>query len=309
MQWWDVYVQVPKSADQTVSLQLQSLGSSSVVIYEETTLSPAADPPLASQAEDTGWTVLYGALPVDAALPVRLCALQQFLDTCPTIASTPRWKMYCRPVQEAYRTQWRHFFRPLEIAQRLVIRPPWDTTTIAPHLISLVLDPGLAFGTGLHPTTRLCLTLLARDGMPEPGGRFLDVGCGSGILSLAALKLGAAAAVGVDIDAQAVQVARRNAALNDLQNRADFFQGTVAAVQGRFDCIAANIYVGPLMHMMPALAQCLQPQGRLILSGVLAQQEAALLASLQDAGLQVQRRLVEAAWLALEARMPAPGAR
>ncbi|MGQ4809957.1 Ribosomal protein L11 methyltransferase [Candidatus Entotheonellaceae bacterium PAL068K] len=304
MQWWAVYVQVPEYADEMISGYLQDLGSPGVVIHEETVLSPGGDICLESRARGTGWTVLHGALPLDATLPVRLCALQQFLDTCPTHSSKPPWKLYGRLVQEAYCTQWRHFFRPLQIAQRLVIRPPWDTTTVSLHMASLVLDPGLAFGTGLHPTTRLCLTLLAQGLTSEPGACLLDVGCGSGILSLAGLKLGMQAAVGVDIDAQAVQVARRNAALNALQDRAYFLQGSVAALRGRFDCIAANIYLEPLIHMMPAFARCLQPQGRVILSGVLVQQETALQASLQAVGLHVQQRAVEAEWLALEARLP-----
>jgi ribosomal protein L11 methyltransferase len=303
MQWWDIYVQVPEPMEEVVSAYLQYLGSTGVVIYDRTNLSPAGMARLETDAHAAGWSVLYGALPADATLPVRVCALQQFLDASPASSPIPRWKLWCRPLQEvAYLTQWQRFFRPLNVAQRLMIRPPWDTTPVSPAMASLVLDPGLAFGTGLHPTTYQCLMLLAQCITPGRGGRLLDVGCGSGILSLAALKLGADTAVGVDIDAQAVDVARRNAMLNSLQEHVQFLEGTVDMATGQFTWIAANIYLSPLVAMMPAFAKCLAPQGSVILSGILEQQEAALQASLHAAGLEVQCRLAAEGWVALEGR-------
>jgi ribosomal protein L11 methyltransferase len=131
-------------------------------------------------------------------------------------------------------------------------------------------------------------------------GRLLDVGCGSGILSLAALKLGLEAAVGVDIDAQAVRVAAQNAALNNLQARAQFLPGSVDLVAGQFAVLTANIFLGPLVEMMDSLVQRVVPQGWVILSGILAHQELALRAAMQDAGLEVRQRLEEAGWVALE---------
>ena len=303
MPWWDIYVQVPESLSEAVSAYLQHLGSAGVVMYDGTALSPGEATWLDTAAHAADWTVLYGALPVDTTLPVRICALQQFLDTCPELSPAPCWKLYCRPRRDLeYLTQWRHFFHPLCIDQRLVIRPPWDTTPLAPGQESLRLDPGLAFGTGLHPTTHLCLTLLAQYMTPGQGKRLLDVGCGSGILSLAALKLGTHAAVGVDIDAQAVRVAKHNAVLNGLQERVQFLEGSLEMATGQFACITANIYLGPLMDMIPALVRCLAPRGNVILSGILEQQEAALRAALHAAGLDAQRRLTATGWVALVGR-------
>jgi ribosomal protein L11 methyltransferase len=307
MQWWDIYVQVPERVGDAVSAYLQYLGSTGVVVYERAALSLQKPGGIDYSARAAPWTVLYGALPFDAVLPIRVCALQQFLETCPTPTFTPHWQVYCRPSPEEYLTQWQQFFRPLCIEQRLVIRPPWETTEVDPHLDSLVLDPGLAFGTGLHPTTHLCLTLLAQQVVPHRQEHLLDVGCGSGILSLAALKLGMDTVVGVDIDARAVHVAQQNAALNGLQERCRFVKGSVDMVQGQFAWIVANVYLGPLVEMMPRLARCLVPGGRVILSGVLERQEATLRTSLQAAGLSMLQRVAEAGWVALEGQRPSAG--
>jgi ribosomal protein L11 methyltransferase len=303
MQWWDVYVQVPEHVAEVVSTYLWHAGSTGVVVYDRTALACGREIRLDSRARAATWTVLYGALPEDTTLPLRLCALQQFLDTCPHSSSGPLWKLSCRPSHEGYLTQWQQFFHPLCIEQRLVIHAPWATEAVPAGIESLLLDPGLAFGTGLHPTTHMCLRLLAQGIRPGQGGRLLDVGCGSGILSLAALKLGIDAAVGIDIDARAVRVAEQNATRNGLQDRTHFLKGSgVPLRQEAFLWIVANIYLGPLVEMMPTLAQRLMPQGSIILSGILERQEAALQASLQTAGLNLQQRLVEDGWVALKAR-------
>lgn len=302
MQWWDVYAQVPEGVSLAVGAYLQYLGSSGVVEYEATTLTPETETRLEHIPALPEWTVLYGAFPGDTTLPVRVCALQQFLTTCPMPASRPQWKLWCRQRRDqTYLTQWQHFFQPFVLAQRLLIRPPWETTAVPADLAVLTLDPGMAFGTGLHPTTRLCLSLLARRIQPASGGTMLDVGCGSGILSLAALKLGAELAVGVDIAAQAVRVARHNAMTNGLSARSLFAHASLDAVAARFTWIAANIYLGPLVEIMPGLVRCLASQGRIMVSGILESQETALRAAMQMAGLRVRDRMVEEGWIALEA--------
>lgn len=301
MQWWDVYVQVPEGVADAVSAHLHHLGSGGVVIYETTVLSPRPESCLYPGPQAVGWTVLYGAWPADATLVTRLCALQQFLNTCTYNATPCMWKLYCQPLREHdYLTQWQRFFPPLCVEGRLFIRPPWDSTPVPPTMTGLILDPGQAFGTGLHATTRLCLTLLIQRLLGQQWGRLLDVGCGSGILSLAALKLGLATAVAVDIDAQAIAVAEHNAALNALQDRVQFRQGSVETAEGQFAVITANIYLGPLVDMMPSLVQRLAPQGCVILAGILAHQEAALRAAMHTAGLEVERCLVEEGWVALQ---------
>jgi ribosomal protein L11 methyltransferase len=157
-------------------------------------------------------------------------------------------------------------FDPIPISPRLWIVPTWH---VAPdsHAINLKLDPGLAFGTGSHPTTRLCLRWL--DEHLRGGEQLLDYGCGSGVLAIAAARLGAARVDGVDIDTQAVTAARDNAALNEV---AAHFCLPGELAPGQYDMVVANILTNPLKGMAPLLAGRVRAGGRLVLSGILAEQ-------------------------------------
>jgi ribosomal protein L11 methyltransferase len=157
-------------------------------------------------------------------------------------------------------------FDPIRISQRLWIVPTWHTPT-DPAAINIALDPGLAFGTGSHPTTRLCLRWL--DGHLRGGETVLDYGCGSGILAIAAMKLGASNALGVDVDAQAVQASHDNAAAN--QVRADFYLPENVSLT-QYDVVVANILTNPLRALAPLLAGATKSGGRIVLSGVLGEQ-------------------------------------
>lgn len=154
--------------------------------------------------------------------------------------------------------------------QRLWVAPSWSPPPPgARHCLRL--DPGLAFGTGSHPTTALCLAWLARAPRLE-GARVLDFGCGSGILALAALQLGASAATAVDVDPQALAVTRDNAARNALQTGLEVMLPQALEAGRQFDLLVANILLGPLLELAPTLAGHLPPGGRLVLSGLLAEQ-------------------------------------
>ena len=158
-------------------------------------------------------------------------------------------------------------FEPISISPRLWIVPTWHTPT-DPGAINIVLDPGLAFGTGSHPTTRLCLRWL--DTNLQGGESVLDYGCGSGILAIAALKLGAARAVGVDVDLQAVNASRDNADANQVKNVRFYLPDK--APQSRYDLVVANILTNPLCMLAPLLANATRSGGRIVLSGILEEQ-------------------------------------
>lgn len=158
-------------------------------------------------------------------------------------------------------------FDPIPISARLWIVPTWHTPS-DPAAINIVLDPGLAFGTGSHPTTRLCLRWL--DNHMSQGVSVLDYGCGSGILAIAALKLGAARAVGVDVDRQAVVASRDNALANQV-SAVDFFLPD-AAPKEHYDLVVANILTNPLRMLAPLLAGATKQGGQIVLSGILQEQ-------------------------------------
>lgn len=167
-------------------------------------------------------------------------------------------------------------FDPIPISTRLWIVPTWHDAPDS-RAINLKLDPGLAFGTGSHPTTRLCLRWL--DEHLQGGETLLDYGCGSGILAIAAARLGAGRVDGVDIDPQAVSASRDNAALNEVT--AHFcLPGELAP--GQYDVVVANILTNPLKGMAPLLAGRVRPGGRLVLSGILAEQADEVMAVYRD---------------------------
>jgi ribosomal protein L11 methyltransferase len=157
-------------------------------------------------------------------------------------------------------------FQPVRVSSRLWVVPTWHVAP-APEAINLVIDPGLAFGTGTHPTTRLCLKWL--DTNLRGGERVLDYGCGSGILGIAAMKLGAAAATGVDIDPLALVAARHNAMQNQVMME---FVAADSAVPAAADVVLANILANPLKLLAPLLARSTRSGGRILLSGVLEHQ-------------------------------------
>ncbi len=158
-------------------------------------------------------------------------------------------------------------FEPIQISERLWIVPTWHTPS-NPQAINIVLDPGLAFGTGSHPTTRLCLRWL--DNNLLGGESVLDYGCGSGILAIAAIKLGAGRATGIDLDPQAIQAGSDNACANGVDN-IDFGL-PVAADLGMYDLVIANILTNPLRVLAPLLARATRPGGTIVLSGILDNQ-------------------------------------
>ncbi len=157
-------------------------------------------------------------------------------------------------------------FDPIRVSDRLWIVPSWHDTP-DPQAINLILDPGMAFGTGSHPTTRLCLEWLEQQ--VQAGDKVLDYGCGSGILGIAAAKLGAAYVAGVDIDPQAVEAARANAERNEVTAR---FEDSAEPVAGEYDLVVANILSNPLRVLAPAICAHVRKGGKLALSGILREQ-------------------------------------
>ncbi len=165
--------------------------------------------------------------------------------------------------------EWMDNFHPMRFGQRLWICPSWREIP-DPDAVNVMLDPGLAFGTGTHPTTSLCLEWL--DGLDLNGKTVIDFGCGSGILAIAALKLGAKEAIGIDIDPQAIQASRDNAERNGVSDRLTLYLSDKKPQTLSADVVVANILAGPLRELAPVIGALPQAGGLLGLSGVLATQ-------------------------------------
>ena len=217
----------------------------------------------------------------------------------------PIGELTTRVVHEAdWAEAWKAHFPVLRVGRRIVIRPTWREHEALPGDVVVALDPGMAFGTGLHPTTRLCLAALERlaDQGDVEGRSVLDVGCGSGILSLAAVLLGADRAVGVDTDPIAVESTRANAARNEIGGHVTAREGSLPSGESAFGVVLANLIAGVLVPLAPMLRTELASDGVLLASGIFVDREAEVVAAFETAGLHVTARDLEGDWVALEAR-------
>jgi ribosomal protein L11 methyltransferase len=195
---------------------------------------------------------------------------------------------------EDWSSMWRVHFKTRRVGPRVVIQPTWEDYSPREEDIILLLDPGQAFGTGDHPTTRLCLELLQE--IPLAGKSVAEVGCGSGVLSIAALKLGAASVLATDIDPQSVEIARENAALNNTAiecRQAAGFEG----LTGEFDMVLSNIISATLIRIAPDAARRVAPGGYWIVSGIIEQNWSDVEGAAEDAGFKLQTERHEDGWV------------
>jgi ribosomal protein L11 methyltransferase len=207
--------------------------------------------------------------------------------------------------ERAWEREWLRDFVPLRCGENLWICPSHHDVD-APGAIIVKLDPGLAFGTGTHPTTRLCLEHL--DAAPPRDGIVVDYGCGSGILAIAALALGARSALAHDIDPQALVATHDNAVRNGVESKLETVaeaDALDARAAGRADLVLANILSGPLCALAPRLVRLLKPGGELVLAGLLAEQEEEVIAAYAP-WLTLQRSAVREGWVVLAGRTPDP---
>ena len=209
-----------------------------------------------------------------------------------------------RRVEDAdWAEAWKAHYQPARVGKRLLIRPSWIEAEARPPDIEIALDPGMAFGTGTHPTTQLCLEALEE--VIQPAHDALDLGCGSGILAIAAAKLGARRVLALDTDNLAVAATRENAAANNVAQRVTVERGSLEIVLGsarRFDLALVNILARTILEMSArGLGEILRPGGIGIFSGIIDAQAAEVEAGLRRAGLRTYRRRQSGDWVAIEA--------
>jgi ribosomal protein L11 methyltransferase len=236
-----------------------------------------------------------GYLPVDERLEGKLLALR-----AARLPDGDSPDITVRFVEEAdWADAWKQFFKPQRVGERIVVKPTWEEWEAAPGDVIVQIDPGMAFGTGLHATTRLCLRALEQH--IRPGVRVADVGTGSGILAAAAALLGAAAVEAVDIDPLAVRIAGENALVNGVDAIVSVGERD-APPEGTFDIVVANILADVILNMAGALREALLPSGLLIASGIIDSRAGDVRRGLEAAGLTVEATPAEGEWVAILAR-------
>ena len=214
----------------------------------------------------------------------------------------PVGSLQCRLIQEEdWARAWRKQYTIQHLGKRLVVCPTWLSYEPEQHEVVVRLDPGMAFGTGVHPTTRMCLRTL--DDLVENGMNVADVGCGSGILSIAAVKLGASKALALDVDNLAVKVARENVEANGVSRLVEVEEGTLrhdlAQPSPDYGLIVANITFNPIVELAPHIVNSLGPGGVAVLSGLLQEQGPTVESAFEPLGASLQSRVTSDDWLTL----------
>ena len=205
-----------------------------------------------------------------------------------------------RVSQSEWQNSWKEFFHVLRVGERIVVCPTWREYEAKPDEVIVHLDPGMAFGTGHHPTTRMCLEMIEQT--VTPGDSVLDLGCGSGILSIVAVKLGAERAVGLEIDPVAVKAGRANIDLNRAADSVELIHGTLPsprAPAGSFDCVFANISARVVTDLAARIVECIAPGGRLLVSGVIEKHLDGVTDALTAEGAIIERQEIDGDWVAL----------
>ena len=301
--WLEVSVAVDAEAVEAVSAIVSRVVSGGVSVEPAFRL---IDDGLAAAVDPDRPAIVRGYLPARDTGAARRAveAIACDLGHLQAFGLRPIGEVETRLVHESdWAEAWKAHFPVLRVGRRLVIRPTWRRHRRTPGEAVVTMDPGMAFGTGLHPTTRLCLAALERlaDGGALAGTRILDVGCGSGILAIAALALGGAAAVGVDPDPIAVEASAANARRNRVARRFAVRRGSLPSRSGPFDVVCANLIASLLVELAPHVCDELRPGGHLVASGIFVDREADVRTALEAVGLATLERTAEGDWVALTA--------
>lgn len=248
--------------------------------HDEDTFSHLVDEPFPLPRGAVRWRI---NIPNETDLDAAIARFRGELEDFPQLEV----RAWMRDVT-GYRTVWMQFFKPARVSPRIMIHPPWDKPESDAEVM-VEIDPGMAFGTGTHETTMLCLALLDRLGVPQ-GGTVLDVGMGSGILAIAAAKLGAGHCYGVDIDPNATREAARNAEVNGVAEKCTFRTSELTAEDPNAELVIANILPHILIDISDDLIAHMKPGGMLILSGILMMEEYRVTDHFEKAGLKLVTR-------------------
>ena len=269
-----VHVDVLSEEVEEVSYLLWELGAQGVEERDATTLERNAA---------SGEVTLVASFENDAAAQQAVAEL------------APRPARLAHVEGDGWRDAYKKYFKVTPLGARLVIRPSWEPYQPAAHEVVVTVDPGRAFGTGTHESTRLLMQVLDR--RVRGGERVLDVGCGTGILAICALKLGAVQALCVDVDPDAVEVTRENALANDVADRVQAATTATEELTGSYEVVLANIQANVLVPLASALKARVAPAGTLMLSGILKGQEHDVLAAYP--GMKLAEAPEEGEWIAL----------
>ena len=301
MKWADIQIQVPQEFAETAEAIAVGISGSGVYIEDYADLEQQApniapvdfiDETLLLKPKDC--VIIHMYLPVEEDISAILELLQGRLNAAEVQFSLDTFSIN----QEDWESSWKKHYHSFIIGKRLLVCPAWEVADNPENRTVLTLDPGMAFGTGTHETTELCLAAL--DEVIKPNHRVLDIGCGSGILGIAACLLGATDVSGVDIDPVAVRTAKENAGINGVKHIFNPVLGNLSeTANGKYDVIAANIVANAIIALAPSIPPLLKRGGVFISSGIIDDREADVAFAIQEAGLIITNVVRKNGWVCI----------
>lgn len=305
MKWAEISIKTTHEATEVIAEIFHEVGASGVVIEDpalvnEYRASGAWDYTDIPEATDTEIVTVKAYLPVDEQLDDKLAAFKNRVDE---LAGHNIDKglgdINCTEIQdEDWSTTWKDYFHPIKVGDLIVIKPSWEEYNASPDDIIIELDPGMAFGTGTHHTTSMCIRLLEE--FIKGGQEVFDVGTGSGVLAITAAKLGATKVTAVDFDPVAVRVAQENIEVNHVNDIITTGQSDLLKnVDGKADVIIANIIADIIIRLLDDIPSRLKPGGTMIASGIIADRLSDVTKAVIDHGLTVDRVTEEGGWVAM----------
>lgn len=290
--WLEASVQVDGEAAEAVSEVFNRYGRGGAVLSTD-----FDDDVRRSSPGDTAVVTVKTYLPLDEEGQKTRRRIEEALWHLSQIYHLPAPE-FRELTEDDWANAWKKHYHVQRIGQRIVIKPLWQEYKPQPDEIVVVLDPGMAFGTGLHPTTRMCLRALEEH--LEPGAKVLDLGTGSGILAIAAAKLGAGSVLALDNDPLAVKAARANVRANGVQNLVAVEHGSLGKAAEEFDLVLVNILARVIIELAnQGLVDRVRPTGQMIAAGIIEEQEAEVTAALREHGMEIAERRQEKDWVTL----------
>ena len=317
MDWLELHIDTTHTGLEPVETMLSALGIDGVVIDDETEFHDflESNRQYWDYVDENLEASMHGKSRVTFYLPADETGFAQMGEVRLALEDLKARRSDCGTLllslenlrDEDWENNWKQYYKPMEIGQRLLVIPQWEQVDPGQR-VPLILDPGLTFGTGSHATTRLCLTALEKT--VAQGGRVLDLGCGSGILSIAALRLGASQALAVDIDDKCLDVAYENAALNGIgKDRYTVRVGDVLSdgslrreLEGSYDIVVANIVADVIIALAPLVPSMLRPGGTFLCSGIIDDRAEEVRSALEAAGWTVLETQSADGWFAYTCR-------
>jgi len=301
-EWVEVSLRVNGEAAEAIAQELQRWCHQGISIEQAAIEPDTFDEDALPAAEEL---IVRGYFPVDAQAEETQLQIQRALGYMNMMLPMPQPQF--RSVRdEDWAEAWKAHYQPVRLGKHILVRPLWVDVTPRAGDVVIALDPGMAFGTGTHPTTQLCLAAMER--LVSPTLDVLDLGCGSGILSIAAAKLGASKVVAVDIDSIAVQATIENARQNQVAEKIHAYQGSLANVitaARRFDLVVVNILAKIIIAMCEQnLGQTVRPGAHAIFSGIIEDQAGEVEIALRKTGLAPIARYQQGDWILIEAKRP-----